>query len=197
MSDVLIVLCLWSFYITQSTSISPQRVKQIPERLRNINCDDHRVNPASKYCTKCQYYKIPRASHCSNCRQCVLRLDHHCVWIQKCVGYQTHLPFLQFVFYQTIGYFVYWYHNYLVITALYQNCNFFGEFPLAIYILWAITNLTMGLIGSMIVVLFFTQMIGISRNYTTLDGIKNKNCLFLPIYQFRKIFFTDDNVSLK
>ena len=29
-------------------------------------------------CTKCNWFKPPRAHHCSECGRCIVKMDHHC-----------------------------------------------------------------------------------------------------------------------
>lgn len=112
-------------------------------------------------------------------------MDHHCLWIQRCVAYHNHRPFLQFIFYQSLGYIGYWYHNSYVFEGIYGSCHFWTTFDFNVYLIWGLTNLTMAVLGTLIFFLFVFQTWMISCNFTTMDGVKIGAKCPLPICEVR------------
>ena len=70
--------------------VSEQYVKSATERRR-------------RWCSKCNVFKPRYTHHCRICGICVLDMDHHCPWVNNCVGWRNHRPFLQFLFYVLVG----------------------------------------------------------------------------------------------
>ena len=50
-------------------------------------------------CDKCSilFPKNIKINHCIYCNICIRNYDHHCVWVGKCVGKYTKIPFYLFV----------------------------------------------------------------------------------------------------
>lgn len=148
-----------------------------------------------KRCDKCNYWKGPRYSHCSSCGKCIYKLDHHCMWTQTCIGHCNQRPFYLFCFYMTIGVIQFWYSTARVLSLLNANCNLFGQFEPGIYILWAITCISAGMVGLMIVALCFGHTLFVSTNFTTLESMKARRPFYFPFIEFRRSYFSPEAVT--
>ena len=136
----------------------------------------------ARHCDKCKFYKLPRVSHCSTCGECIYKLDHHCMWTQTCIGHCNQRPFILFCFYMSIGVLQFWISTIRASSIMIGGCesNFFGLFEPGIYILWALTCLSAGVVGMMIVGLTFSHGMMICTNFTTLDSMKQRRMPPIP-----------------
>jgi len=134
-------------------------------------------------------------SHCSTCGKCIYKLDHHCIWTQTCIGYCNQRPFYLFTFYMTIGVLQFWYSTIRSAAILFESCHFFGTFEPGVYILWAITCVSAGLVGLMIVSLCVGHTLMVSTNFTTLDNLKKKMMCPMPFLECRRPYFQASNVN--
>lgn len=55
----------------------------------------------NNFCPYCEIVKTETYFHCQICRRCVENFDHHCPFIDNCLGYQNHFPFLMFLTFYT------------------------------------------------------------------------------------------------
>lgn len=167
-----VFMCLWSYFQTMRTSSSVDKLRN-KEHVPYIGLE-------VKNCDKCNSIKVPRVSHCSTCGKCIYKLDHHCIWTQTCIGYCNQRPFYLFTLYMTIGVLQFWYSTIKAASALMDTCHFFGAFEPGVYILWAITCVSAGLVGMMIVSLWVGHSWMVATNFTTLDNLKQKMMCPLP-----------------
>lgn len=118
------------------------------------------------------------------------------MWTQTCIGYNNQRPFYLFTMYMSFGVFQFWYSTARVVSVLSDQCRFFGAFEPGVYILWAITCISAGLVGLMIVMLWVGHTAMIMTNFTTLDSIKTKKTCPIPFLEVRKSYYLTDNVHL-
>lgn len=56
------------------------------------------TSSSEEKCSKCQVKRDPMQSgHCPICRSCVYARDHHCFWVDNCIGYLNHRPFVAYL----------------------------------------------------------------------------------------------------
>ncbi|PKS12727.1 hypothetical protein jhhlp_000935 [Lomentospora prolificans] len=67
--------------------------------------------PGTRWCTKCNAVKPPRAHHCRHCRRCIPKMDHHCPWTANCVSLTSFPHFLRFLIWTNLSL---WYLSYLL-----------------------------------------------------------------------------------
>lgn len=79
--------------------------------------------PGTRWCTKCNVAKPPRAHHCRHCRRCIPKMDHHCPWTANCVSLTSFPHFLRFLVWTNLSL---WYLAYLLLlrfAALWESRN--------------------------------------------------------------------------
>lgn len=183
-----VILCLWSYFQTMCIGTSVEKMPMRPHYpYSHLNV---------KKCEKCDYIKVPRVSHCSTCGKCIYKLDHHCIWTQTCIGYCNQKPFYLFTLYMTIGVLQFWYSTLRVASKLSDTCQFFSAFEPGVYILWAITCISAGIVGMMIVTLWAGHTVMIATNFTTLDSLKKKAVCPLPLFECRSFYYQTSNVCV-
>ncbi|KAL3312887.1 Palmitoyltransferase zdhhc17 [Cichlidogyrus casuarinus] len=57
-----------------------------------------------RFCTTCLLIRPLRSKHCSVCDKCVAKFDHHCPWIFNCVGQETQLLFVVYLWLVVVGF---------------------------------------------------------------------------------------------
>lgn len=105
------------------------------------------------------------------------------MWTQTCIGHCNQRPFYLFCVYMCIGVIQFWYSTIRTASIMSGGCNtsFFGHFEPGVYILWALTCLSAGVVGMMIMGLTVSHTFMIMTNCTTLDTMKTKRMCALPI----------------
>lgn len=182
-SWLVVVMALWSYYQTITTSNFLPKVKGTPKLLDIRPYLEN--NYLSRTCEPCKYIKPPRVSHCSTCGGCIMKLDHHCMWTQNCIGYRNQRPFFLFTVYMTIGVLQFWFATYAAYHQMYGDCKFFSYFEPGVYILWFITCISAFFVGLMILALTVAHTMYILTNHTTLMSMKMKKVCPCPVCEFR------------
>lgn len=172
-----VAMCLWSYVQTYRIR---NTVKKLGKLLSVDTVQNKIIDPnyllTGRHCQKCNYYKLPRVSHCSTCGECIYKLDHHCMWTQTCIGHCNQRAFILFCVYMAIGVIQFWISTYRTASFMIGGCDarFFTVFEPGVYILWAITCLSAGVVGIMIFGLTISHGMMICTNFTTLDSMKQK-----------------------
>ncbi|XP_066473423.1 palmitoyltransferase ZDHHC21 [Tiliqua scincoides] len=126
-------------------------------------------------CNKCNMMRPKRSHHCSRCGHCVRRMDHHCPWINNCVGEDNHWLFLQLCFYTQLL------SSYTLLLD-FCHCYYFEPLKKVNWDLFvfrhelALIRIStfMGLIMLVgISGLFYTQLIGIFNDTTSIEKLAN------------------------
>ncbi|XP_051713768.2 palmitoyltransferase ZDHHC21 isoform X1 [Oryctolagus cuniculus] len=146
-----------------------------PGRLPENPKIPHGERELWELCNKCNLMRPKRSHHCSRCGHCVRRMDHHCPWINNCVGEDNHWLFLQLCFYTELltcyALMFSFCHYYYFLPLKKRNLDLFVvRHELAIMRLAAFMGITM-LVG--ITGLFYTQLIGIITDTTSIEKMSN------------------------
>ena len=190
-------MCLWSYVQTYRIGNKvPKLSKLLPVDTIGGKIVDPKYLLTARHCEKCNYYKLPRVSHCSTCGECIYKLDHHCMWTQTCIGHFNQRPFIWFCLYMTIGVMQFWVSTVRAVSVMSGGCesHFFSFFEPGVYVLWAITCFSAGVVGLMIVGLAISHSLMICTNSTTLDSMKKKAMSALPFIECRPHYHKDDMV---